>query len=151
MLAVLAVLAVVRRSIRLSASVALRIANANSVTTLGQRAAPKLLTLPQVEFNDFEAVLKRSFKQMHENAGALVKAHMESHGGSDSEWWIGDGQRFVKNDNCPFCGQSTKGLDIIRPDPCADWGFALNWAAGASPVAHHLRCARGGGAVSSYK
>lgn len=91
-----------------------RIANANSATTLGQRAALKLLTLPQVEFNDFEAVLESSFKQMHENAGALVKAHMESHGGSDSERWIGDGQRFVKNDNCPFCGQSTKGLDIIK-------------------------------------
>ncbi|WP_322087415.1 hypothetical protein [Burkholderia sp. BCC1999] len=145
-------LAAVRRSIRLSASAAMRIANANSATTLGQRAAPKLLTLPQVEFNDFEAVVKRSFKPMHENAGALVKAHMESHGGSDSERWIGDGQRFVKNDNCPFCGQSTKRLDIIGPEPCADRGGAQNWAAGASPVAHHLYCARGGGgAVSSYK
>ncbi|WP_157730541.1 AAA family ATPase [Variovorax sp. HW608] len=91
-----------------------RIANANSATTLSQRAALKLLTLPKVEFNDFEAVLKSSFKQMHENAGALVKAHVQSHGGSDSERWIGDGQRFLKNDNCPFCGQPTKGLDIIE-------------------------------------
>lgn len=91
-----------------------RITNANSATTLSQRAALKLLTLPKVEFNEFEAVLKSSFKQMHENAGALVKAHLHSHGGSDEERWIGDGQRFLKDDNCPFCGQSTKGLDIIE-------------------------------------
>lgn len=91
-----------------------RIANANSATALSQRAALKLLTLPKVEFNDFEAVLKSSFKQMHENAGALVKAHVQSHGGSDSERWIGDGQRFLKNDSCPFCGQPTKGLNLIE-------------------------------------
>ncbi len=91
-----------------------RIANANSATMLSQRAALKLLTLPKVEFNGFESVLKSSFRQMHENAGALVKAHVQGHGGSDLERWIGDGQRFPKNDNCPFCGQPTKGLDIIE-------------------------------------
>lgn len=91
-----------------------RIANANSAATLSQRAALKLLTLPKIEFSDFEAVLKSSFKQMHENAGALVKAHVQSHGGSDSERWIGDGQRFLKDEDCPFCGQPTKGLDIIE-------------------------------------
>lgn len=90
-----------------------RIANANSAATLSQRAALKALTLPKVDFADFETVLKSSFKQMHENAGALVKAHVEGHGGSDSQRWIGDGQRFLKNDNCPFCGQSTKGIDLI--------------------------------------
>jgi wobble nucleotide-excising tRNase len=87
-----------------------RIANANSAATLSQQAALKSLTLPKVEF---ETVLKSSFKQMHENAGALVKAHVDGHGGSDSQRWIGDGQRFLKSDSCPFCGQSTKGIDLI--------------------------------------
>lgn len=91
-----------------------RIANAASATTLSQRAALKLLTLPMVEFEDFEAVLSSSFKQMHENASALVKAHVQCHGGSDAERWIGDGQVFLKNENCPFCGQPTSGLDIIE-------------------------------------
>jgi wobble nucleotide-excising tRNase len=90
-----------------------RIANANSAATLAPRAKLNALTLPKVEFAEFEIVLKSSFKQMHENAGALVKAHVEGHGGSDSQRWIGDGQRFFKNDSCPFCGQSTKGIDII--------------------------------------
>ncbi len=90
-----------------------RIANANSAATLSQRAALKALTLPKVEFAEFEIILKSSFKQMHENAGALVKAHVADHGGSDSQLWINDGQRFLKNDSCPFCGQSTKGIDLI--------------------------------------
>jgi wobble nucleotide-excising tRNase len=91
-----------------------RISNANSAATLSQRASLKALVPPKVEFSDFEAVLKSSFKQMHENAGALVKAHVEGHGGSDAQRWLGDGQRFHKNDSCPFCGQSTKGIDIIE-------------------------------------
>lgn len=89
-----------------------RIANANSATTISQRASLKALTLPKIEFEEFEAVLKSSFKQMQENAGALVKAHVEAHG-SGSQRWIGDGQQFLKGDNCPFCGQSTKGIDLI--------------------------------------
>ncbi|MDQ0086061.1 wobble nucleotide-excising tRNase [Variovorax boronicumulans] len=96
------------------ASYETRIANANSATTLSQRAELKMLTLPKVEFDDFEAVLRSSFKQMHENAGALVKAHLQGHGGSDAQRWIGDGQRFLKNESCPFCGQPTEGLDIIE-------------------------------------
>jgi wobble nucleotide-excising tRNase len=90
-----------------------RIANSNSAATLSQRAGLKALTLPKIEFAEFETVLKSSFKQMHENAGALVKAHIEGHGGSDSQRWIGEGQRFHKTDSCPFCGQSTKGTDLI--------------------------------------
>jgi wobble nucleotide-excising tRNase len=90
-----------------------RIANANSAATLSQRAALKDLTLPKIEFVEFETVLKSSFKQMHANAGALVKAHVDGHGGSDSQRWIGDGLRFLKNDSCPFCGQATKGMELI--------------------------------------
>ena len=91
-----------------------RIANANSSASLSQRAPLKTLTLPKVEFGDFETVLKSSFKQMHQNAEALVKAHVDAHGGQDAQRWLGDGQRFLKNDSCPFCGQSTNGLDIIE-------------------------------------
>ena len=89
-----------------------RIANANSATTISQRASLKALTLPKIDFEDFEAVLKSSFNQMQENAGALVKAHVEAHG-SVSQRWIADGQQFLKDDNCPFCGQSTKGINLI--------------------------------------
>lgn len=91
-----------------------RIANANSATSLSQRAELKPLTLPAVDFAEFAAILKSSFKQMHENAGALVKAHLEAHGGTASERWIGEGQRFLKSDRCPFCGQNTNGLDIVE-------------------------------------
>jgi len=91
-----------------------RIANASSASMLSERAALKPLISPEIDLSEFEAILKSSFRQMHDDAGALVKAHVQEHGGSDSERWIGEGQGFLKSGSCPFCGQSTKGLDIIE-------------------------------------
>jgi hypothetical protein len=90
-----------------------RIANANSATTLSQRAALKLLTLPKVEFNDFEATLRSSFKQMHENAGALVKTHVQSRrlGLRAVDWrW----SAFPQERQLPVLRATNEELDIIE-------------------------------------
>lgn len=90
-----------------------RIANANASVALNQRPQLKLLLTPELDLTGFAAVLASSFKQMQENAEALVKGHLETHGGNDAQRWIGDGQRFHVDGTCPFCGQATGGLDLI--------------------------------------
>lgn len=90
-----------------------RLANAKVSVALTQRAALKALPLPAVDLAGFEAILISSFKQVQENAEALVKAHVDEHGGIEAQQWLGDGQRFSDGQSCPFCGQATGQLELI--------------------------------------
>lgn len=90
-----------------------RLANAKASEALSRRTSLKPLQPPMVDFSGFEAILRSSFKQVQENAEALVKAHLEKHGGVEAQQWLSDGQRFNVGKACPFCGQAIGGLELI--------------------------------------
>ena len=89
-----------------------RVSNAKAQVALAQRAALSRLALPVVDFTAFETVLKSSFKQMQANVADLVREHINKHGGK-TERWLTTGQQFPHKESCPFCGQSTSGLQLI--------------------------------------
>lgn len=90
-----------------------RIANAKEAAALTARAGLSHLNAPGADLEGFAKVLQSTFEQVHENAQATVRAHLEKHGGQATERWVSEGQSFHTGDSCPFCGQATEGLDLI--------------------------------------
>lgn len=58
-------------------------------------------------------VLSRSLKDVSLTAEAKVRAHLKAHGMEGNEDWLSTGMAHL-TDECPFCGQSTKGLGLIE-------------------------------------
>ena len=90
-----------------------RIANAKAQAAIAARAGLRALTPPTADLDGFAEVLQRSFKQIQDNAEAIVRTHLKSHGGTTAERWLNEGQALHMGDSCPFCGQDTKGLELI--------------------------------------
>lgn len=90
-----------------------RIANAKVAAVLTARTGLSQLPAPFADLDGFAKVLKSTFEQIHQNAQATVKAHLEKHGGQAAERWVNEGQPFHTGESCPFCGQATEGLDLI--------------------------------------
>lgn len=95
------------------AELELRAANAKAAAVLNARAELRPIGVFQLELNSFDSVLQSTFEQVHENAQALVTAHLATHGGQSAERWLATGLAFHTEDSCPFCGQGTSGLDLI--------------------------------------
>jgi len=91
-----------------------RIEAAKSVQQLLSRKEP--VGLPPIRFDLGEtfATLAKELEDVEESAEALVRKHFAKHGGLGLEEWVSHGQRYLVLDECPFCGQSLSGLDLIR-------------------------------------
>jgi wobble nucleotide-excising tRNase len=58
-------------------------------------------------------ILGRTLEDVSRDAEAAVRAHLKVHGMVGNEIWLSTGLMHLSKDECPFCGQSTKGLDLI--------------------------------------
>ena len=118
-----------------------RIANAREAALIQARAGLKPLVLPTADFDGLDAVLKSSFEQVHENAQAIVRTHLESHGGMAAAQWVEGGQVFHKDNSCPFCGQDTEGLELIAAYGTyfsAEYAAHMTKVKGLPDVANHV-------------
>jgi wobble nucleotide-excising tRNase len=90
-----------------------RIEDARAAAAIAERRGLSSLSIPTNGLVRFGAVLAGTFEQLHENAQAVVQAHVEKHGGRPAERWVSEGLPFHTSDACPFCGQGTEGLELI--------------------------------------
>lgn len=94
-----------------------RIANSRESAALNSRPSLRAATLPAVGWAPFEAILKATFQQMQEGATAKIEEHFRKHYWRGIDRWVDEGRRnsaHKKLEECPFCGQSTTGLDLIK-------------------------------------
>jgi wobble nucleotide-excising tRNase len=42
-----------------------------------------------------------------------VRKHVAAHDKEGNEDWLATGMAYVQEDECPFCGQNTEGVDLI--------------------------------------
>jgi wobble nucleotide-excising tRNase len=59
-----------------------------------------------------EEILGKTLEDVSRDAEAKIKKHLAAHGMTEQENWLSTGLKHAKDD-CPFCGQSLKGLDLI--------------------------------------
>ncbi len=58
-------------------------------------------------------IFRTSLDEIGENAESFVKEHFCEHSSHDIENWVSNGQDLL-SENCPFCGQSISGLELIQ-------------------------------------
>lgn len=88
------------------------------VDTLGKRKkldrADGFTAIELPELSDsFEQVLKKTIGNFLDNAEQLVHEHIEKKTSGATLSWIEQGCVHLEDDNCPFCGESTKSSKLI--------------------------------------
>lgn len=69
---------------------------------------------PVFDFDSLFAALQSSLKDVHADAERVVKTHVLKLGGGTAESWLSQGQQLGDAESCPYCGQATTDLDLIR-------------------------------------
>lgn len=95
------------------ASLTKRIADAKEATNIAARSGVKELTVPIPDFAEFAAIATHTLANVHDGAEKIVGQHVAKVGGQRTEQWLSDGHALIGDDNCPFCGQATSGVELI--------------------------------------
>lgn len=90
-----------------------RLVAARNSESLLKRAIPEKISIPQMDLTSSFEVLGTTIENVQDDAEATVRAHVESLDGKDTEAWLSQGQEFDNDENCPYCAQSTTGIDLI--------------------------------------
>ncbi|GAB2209098.1 AAA family ATPase [Roseibium sp. ROS1] len=84
---------------------------AEQIKTRALLQRPAVPSLPA----EFEAVLSKTLEDVSADAEARLREHMTRHEMHEhGQSWISEGLGYFRDDVCPFCGQNTKGLDLIQ-------------------------------------
>jgi len=90
-----------------------RIDATKNMQQLNARSDPTDIELVQFDLTDIFDVLVRQLVDIEKTAEATLNAHIAKNGGAGLEDWISQGQAFMETPDCPFCGQSVSGLELI--------------------------------------
>lgn len=82
------------------------------IETLRTRASLQALECPTIPMR-LEHILGKTLENVSKDAEDQVKRHLTAHGMDGKEEWLSTGIALAKDDDCPFCGQNTDGLDLI--------------------------------------
>ena len=70
------------------------------------------LVLPSLPDN-FVEILSRSIEDVSTDTEQRVRTHLAEHTAGAKEGWLSRGVEYQKGDECPYCGQSTEGIDLV--------------------------------------
>ena len=90
-----------------------RIDATKNMQQLNARSDPTDIELVQFDLINIFDVLMRQLVDIEKTAEATLNAHIAKHDGAGLEDWISQGQAFMETLDCPFCGQSVSGLELI--------------------------------------
>jgi len=91
-----------------------RLVTARNSDSLLKRAVPEEITIPQMDQQPCFNVLGTTIDNIQDDAETTVRAHVQSLGGKGVEAWLSQGQDFDDGKRCPYCAQSTEGVDLIK-------------------------------------
>lgn len=63
---------------------------------------------------DFVGLLGTRLGDVNADVEATVREHLVNHTRGGRQAWLAEGRRIQRDDDCPYCAQSTAGLPIIR-------------------------------------
>lgn len=91
-----------------------RLSAATRAETILRQPLPQVVPEPVLDIAGVFDVLNRTLKDIHLEAEAAVEAHVNAVGHAGVADWISQGQQFDDQERCPYCGQETHGLNLIR-------------------------------------
>ena len=91
-----------------------RITAASNAAAIIARPVPTTAPEPAFDFDSLFAALQSSLIDIHADAERVVKEHVLKLGGGTAENWLSQGQHLGDAESCPYCGQATTDLDLIR-------------------------------------
>jgi len=71
-------------------------------------------TLPEFPLDRLTSLLAKQLSDVAADAERQVREHVSACVGDGGEAWLDRGVRYMQNDRCPFCGQSTVGVTLIN-------------------------------------
>lgn len=93
-----------------------RLADARNLESLKRRPVPEPILLPELVLDDFERVLSASLENVMEEAERRVREHINRWLDAHGEEWLRQGAIYLEKtaDECPFCGQSIHGVELVE-------------------------------------
>ena len=91
-----------------------RITAASNAAAIIAKPVPTTVPEPTFDFDSLFTALQSSLMNVHADAERLVKEHVTKLGGGTAEIWLSQGQQLGDAESCPYCGQATTDLDLIR-------------------------------------
>lgn len=91
-----------------------RIIAANSITSILSKPVPMQAQEPQIDLNSLFAILTKSLEDIENDAEKLVSSHVSHVGQIGTEAWLSAGQHFDNGLTCPYCGQDTSAIALVR-------------------------------------
>jgi len=71
------------------------------------------IDLPNLPFQDIEKMLCKQLADISQEADAAVKQHISQFMDDKGEIWINQGMPYIKDEQCPFCGQDINKVDLV--------------------------------------
>lgn len=73
-------------------------------------------SMPSFDFDvqNVFILLSKTLDDVEKSAEQIVRNHLQKHSTEGVEDWINQGQDYVGLTECPFCGQSLAGLELIK-------------------------------------
>lgn len=91
-----------------------QIGEARAADQIASRPEFKAVAVPAFGFDGLSEVVASSFESVAVKAEEVAKAHFAKHKGSSTERWVSEGLAHQPDDDCPFCGQKTSELELLR-------------------------------------
>lgn len=90
------------------------ISEARSAGRISSRPSFRTVPVPDIRLGGLQEVVVSSFTSLALKAEHDAKAHFAKHNGSTTERWVAEGMSHKPDEDCPFCGQSTANLDLLK-------------------------------------
>jgi len=91
-----------------------RIVAANSIASILSKPVPPLAQEPHIDLNALFAILAKSLEDIENDAEKLVSSHVAHVGKPGTEAWLSAGQELDDGKTCPYCGQDTSAIALVR-------------------------------------
>lgn len=90
------------------------ISEARASSRILNRSSFRTIPVPSFDLSDIEKALVSSFNSIAIKAEREAKAHFAKHNGVETERWVAEGLRHKPDEMCPFCGQKTDEVDLLK-------------------------------------
>lgn len=89
------------------------LAEARDAERIRNRPLFRQVVVPAYDFSELKKLAGSSFESVAATAETLAREHFAAHNGSSTERWVAEGMHHRPDSNCPFCGQSTAGVELL--------------------------------------
>ncbi|CUJ49534.1 AAA family ATPase [Achromobacter kerstersii] len=91
-----------------------QVGEARSAQQILARPEFKPIHIPVWKLEAIVETVGSSYETLAIKAEEIARAHFSRHNGSETERWVADGMGHKPDEECPFCGQQTNGVELLR-------------------------------------